>query len=198
MSIEIVSWALNQVTNITATQKSVLIALADRSDVNGYCYPSYDDICKRSCATRNTVSMALKHFESIGILKKNKRYNKSTIYQLIVSSTKINTTSSTKINTTSSTEIHTLTVIEPSKESLCLSRFDAFWEKYPKKAAKPKALTSFKKLNKKDQLALTASLASYPFSNEKNFIPYPATFINQRRWEDEQDTKITKSTGFEI
>ena len=207
MSIEVVSWALNSVTNITATQKAVLIALADRADVNGFCYPSYEDICKRSCATRNTVSMALKHFESIGIIRKHRRYSKSTVYQMIISNTKIDTIdssikidtiSSMKIDTTSSTDIRTLTVIEPSKEPSWVGRFKEFWEKYPRKSAKQQAEKAFKRLNKKDQVAAIKGLQSFEFSNEKHFIPYASTFINQRRWEDEQETTTTKSTGFEI
>lgn len=116
MSIEAINWALNSVTNITSTQKAILLTLADRADVDGYCYPGYDDICKRSCATRHAVANALRKFEQLGLLKRKKRFNKSTVYQLIVGSVEINTTASAEINTASSVEINTLTTNEPPKE----------------------------------------------------------------------------------
>lgn len=116
MSIEAINWALNTVTSITSTQKAILLTLADRADVDGYCYPGYDDICKRSCATRHAVANALRKFEQLGLLKRQKRFNKSTVYQLIVSSVEISTTASAEINTASSVETSTLTTNEPSKE----------------------------------------------------------------------------------
>ena len=116
MSIEAINWALNSVTSITSTQKAILLTLADRADVDGYCYPGYDDICKRSCATRHAVANALRKFEQLGLLKRKKRFNKSTVYQLIVGSVEINTTASAEINTASSVEINTLTTNEPPKE----------------------------------------------------------------------------------
>lgn len=123
MSIEAINWALNRVRGVSSTQKAILVALADRADANAQCYPSYEDICGRSGATRNTVASALSAFEERGILKREQRHNKSTVYTLNLtsteidtdsSSTKIHTSSSTKINTSSSTKIDTLTTIEPS------------------------------------------------------------------------------------
>lgn len=206
MSIEAINWALNVVTNITSTQKAVLISLADRADQRGICYPSYDDICRRSCATRNAVTSALIYFEKNGIIERHKRFNKSTIYRLIISSTEIRTgklkSSSTELHTGTSTELHTassmdirtLTTIEPSINHHGL--FDEFWESYPKKVAKPKAKSAFDRLTKKDKAALMASLATYQFSDDKTYIPMPSTFINQRRWEDEQESN--SAGGLEI
>jgi DNA-binding MarR family transcriptional regulator len=206
LSIEALNWALNVVVGITATQKAILVSLADRADENAQCYPSYDDICKRSCANRKTVTAALKKLEDAKLIKRTRRFSKSTIYTLAIStkigsissSTEIGSIISTKIGSMDRPDIGTLTINEPPIEPSYKKRFAEFWDKYPKKAAKPKAEQAFKKLSKKDQDALISSLSGYPFSNEKNFIPYPATFINQRRWEDEQDNTTTKSTGFEI
>ena len=210
MSIQAINWALNEVSGISATQKCILLTIADRADSNGYCYPSYEDICARSCANRKTVATAIKALNDARLLKKIKRYNKSTIYCLAispdfgliksgVSSTDIGTGGSTDIGTFSSTDIGTLTIIEPPKEPSWRSRFDEFWFNYPKKVGKPKAEQSFKNLTVKDQKALLGALGGYQFSTEKQYIPFPATFINQRRWEDEQDSKQSGSSGgFEI
>ena len=114
MSIEAINWALNRVRGVSSTQKAILVALADRADVNAQCYPSYEDICARSGATRNTVASALSAFEERGLLKREQRHNKSTVYTLNLTSTEIDTdSSSTKIHTSSSTKIDTLTTKEP-------------------------------------------------------------------------------------
>lgn len=210
MSIEAINWALNEVSGISATQKCILFTIADRSDNNGYCYPSYDDIVRRSGANRKTVATAIKALNEAGLLKKIKRFNKSTIYCLAISadfglikegasSTDIGTASSTDIGTFSSTDIGTLTIIEPPKEPSWRARFDEFWFNYPKKVGKPKAEQSFKNLTVKDQKALLSAIGGYQFSSDRQFIPFPATFINQRRWEDEQESKQSGSNGgFEI
>ena len=209
MSIQAINWALNEVSGISATQKCILLTIADRADSNGYCFPSYQDICVRSCANRKTVATALKALEDASLLKKIKRFNKSTIYCLAissdfgliesgVSSTDMGISSSSQIGASASTNIGTLTIIEPPKEPSWRSRFDEFWFNYPKKVGKPKAEQSFKNLTVKDQKALLTAIGSYQFSEDRQFIPFPATFINQRRWEDEQETKTGSSGGFEI
>lgn len=210
MSIQAINWALNEVSGISATQKCILLTIADRADSNGYCYPSYQDICQRSCANRKTVATALKALEDASLLKKIKRFNKSTIYCLAISSdfgliesgsssTDMGISSSSEIGPSKSTDIGTLTIIEPPKEPSWRSRFDEFWFNYPKKVGKPKAEQSFKNLTVKDQKALLSAIGGYQFSTDRQFIPFPATFINQRRWEDEQEKTTTGSGGgFEI
>lgn len=125
MSISAINWALNVVRGINSTQKSILIALADRANEDNQCWPSYEDICERSCATRNAVSNALKVFEQKNLVTRQQRHNKSTIYTLNIastekhtagSSTQFNTPSSTESDTSSGTESNTLTIKEPSKE----------------------------------------------------------------------------------
>ena len=211
MSIQAINWALNEVSGISATQKCILLTIADRADSNGYCYPSYQDICQRSCANRKTVATALKALEEASLLKKIKRFNKSTIYCLAISSdfgliesnsssTDMGISSSSQIGASASTNIGTLTIIEPPKEPSWRSRFDEFWFNYPKKVGKPKAEQSFKNLTVKDQKALLSAIGGYQFSTDRQYIPFPATFINQRRWEDEQEKTTTTGSGggFEI
>ena len=78
--------------------------------------------------------------------------------------------------------------------------FDLFWKAYPKKIAKPKARIAFDKL-KADEDLLTKILTALEVQKQsKNwlkdkgqFIPYPATYLNQRRWEDELDGEIVGS-----
>jgi hypothetical protein len=70
------------------------------------------------------------------------------------------------------------------------SEFIEFWNLYPKKVGKLEAAKAIKKLLKKqsDYDTMMKSLKTYRFSKEKQYIPNPATWLNQRRWEDEDET----------
>jgi pyocin large subunit-like protein len=123
VSIKAINWALNVVSGITSTQKAILIALADRANEDNQCWPSYEDICARSCANQKTVASALKALEQHGFIKKTRRYSQSTLYQLLIttdighiSSTDIGSISSTDIGHTDTPNIGNLTIKEPSKE----------------------------------------------------------------------------------
>jgi hypothetical protein len=78
--------------------------------------------------------------------------------------------------------------------------FDIFWEAYPRKTAKATALKSWQKLMPDDALVNTIITALEVHKQspqwvkeEGQFIPHPATWLNQRRWEDAVTT-LTKST----
>lgn len=78
--------------------------------------------------------------------------------------------------------------------------FETFWNKYPNKKAKKKALQVWDKLLFEEGLfeKIINALERFKFSKEwkeKNgtFIPYPATWLNQERWKDEIDYKSKKS-----
>lgn len=71
--------------------------------------------------------------------------------------------------------------------------FASFWSAYPKKTAKPAALKSFKtaKVKPAELAAILADIAtrstSYDWTKENGkYTPNPATYLNQRRWEDGQ------------
>lgn len=72
-----------------------------------------------------------------------------------------------------------------------VNRFAEFWSAYPKKKAKADALKAWKKaeVNGEFQSLLTAlELQKQSADWKKNngeFIPFPATWLNGRRWEDE-------------
>lgn len=73
--------------------------------------------------------------------------------------------------------------------------FESFWEAYPKKINKPNALKAFLKVNPDEALlaAMLAAIATQKASeqwqrDDGRFIPYPATWLNGRRWEDETNT----------
>jgi hypothetical protein len=72
--------------------------------------------------------------------------------------------------------------------------FERFWSAYPKKTAKPVASKSWEKLQPDESLiaeilaAIERARATEQWlRDDGKFIPHPATWLNQRRWEDQQD-----------
>jgi hypothetical protein len=69
--------------------------------------------------------------------------------------------------------------------------FAAFWSAYPRKTAKPAASTAFARIDP-DDATFAAMLAALDRQRRSadwckdggRFIPHPATWLNQRRWED--------------
>lgn len=71
-------------------------------------------------------------------------------------------------------------------------RFDRFWSVYPRKTAKVEARKKFDKLNPDEELlnvminAVQQQKQSEQWTKDNGqYIPHPATWIHQRRWEDE-------------
>lgn len=78
--------------------------------------------------------------------------------------------------------------------------FQMFWELYPKKVAKGAAIKAWQKLNQAEQTeaitALPNHLKYWKVKNtDKEFIPYPATWLNQMRYLDELDFEEIKKPG---
>ena len=77
----------------------------------------------------------------------------------------------------------------PSASELAKDGFADFWKMYPKKVAKTQAMKAWKK--QKPDLAtclaaLSVAKASADWQKDGGqFIPHPATWLNNRRWEDE-------------
>jgi hypothetical protein len=72
--------------------------------------------------------------------------------------------------------------------------FDDFWSKYPRKVAKKTAMQSFAKLPMDEQeLAIDALDTHLEYwrikETDTDFIPHPATWLNQGRYFDELEIK---------
>lgn len=80
------------------------------------------------------------------------------------------------------------------KRSSYESRFEAFWDTYPRKAGKGAAEKAFLKYKPDDALlermisAVEAQKVTEQWQRDGGqYIPYPATWLNQKRWEDEAE-----------
>jgi hypothetical protein len=75
-------------------------------------------------------------------------------------------------------------------EQIYMDDFDMFWMTYPKKVGKEAARKAWVKSN--PNLTIVLNTLSWQkesnqwFVNNGKFIPNPATWINQHRWDDEQ------------
>ena len=73
--------------------------------------------------------------------------------------------------------------------------FDLFWNNYPKKTGKEAARKSFNKIRPNIEVVLKAlewqKRSEQWFKNGGQFIPNPATWINQHRWNDEPPERVT-------
>ena len=71
--------------------------------------------------------------------------------------------------------------------------FDTFWDEYPNRKGKGKAREAFKKAIKKTTLETMLEAVRRQKQgaqwkkDDGRFIPYPATWLNQERWDDEVD-----------
>ena len=80
--------------------------------------------------------------------------------------------------------------------------FDEFWNAYPKKKAKEAAKKAWAKLKPDKTLGKTiiqavlesAKTQDWKKENGK-YIPYPATYLNGKRWEDERNDTNGQNTG---
>ena len=96
--------------------------------------------------------------------------------------------------------------IEIDKDKEDIYPFDEFWTAYPKKKAKEAARKAWAKLKPDETLgkeiiqAVIESAKTKDWKKENGkYIPYPATYLNGKRWEDEErndaDGKTTGNTG---
>lgn len=67
MSVEALSWAFQQEVT-PAAKKLVLIALANRADEEGYCYPGYKRLAVQCSMARSTVIQHVKALEREGLI----------------------------------------------------------------------------------------------------------------------------------
>jgi len=77
-------------------------------------------------------------------------------------------------------------------KTLIESRFTVFWESYPRKVGKPAARKAWSKILGIENHSgeVLAGLSRWiVYWTDPEYIPHPATFLNQRRWEDDVPTR---------
>lgn len=109
------------------------------------------------------------------------------------------TTSEQQVNTYKNIRIKELENIEANYTAIQPPKaphgFDLFWQAYPKKVGKLDAMRAFAKVSVSAE-TLIAAVERQKRSAQWNrdngqYIPNPATWLNQGRWEDEPDGRDT-------
>ena len=84
--------------------------------------------------------------------------------------------------------------VEGEKPTPSLTSFASFWAAYPRKEGKPAAERAWRKVKDSEGAAVLTSLERWKKTaqwtkDQGRYIPHPATFLNQRRWEDDVRTQ---------
>jgi len=89
----------------------------------------------------------------------------------------------------SSTDVQLTTNHKPiTNINIYNDQFEMFWKSYPKKTAKESAKKAWIKIKPNDELIakITKAVKDQKLSDrEQQFIPHAATWLNNKRWEDE-------------
>lgn len=87
MSVEAMTWAFQ--VRLKPCPKSVLVALANRADEDGYCWPGIGDLQLRTGWGVRAIQVALRELEAAGLLKVSPRFlasgtQSSNLYQIVM------------------------------------------------------------------------------------------------------------------
>lgn len=203
MAHEFTTWAYKQ--DLPMATKFVLVALADRANHEGYCWPSREDLARMTGQTARSVQNQINKLEELGYLEKEERrrkdgYRASNGYYLSISSeprsheqpspepvscenddiSQVNDVP-TNINPPSEA------LLEPSVEPS--GAFEKFWQvcrrKVGKGAAEKAHAAALKHATAEEILDAMQRYADSVATEDPKFIPHPATWLNQKRWLDE-------------
>lgn len=78
MSVRVMSVVWD--STVPAPQRLTLLALADRADEDGYCWPSVATLVQKCRSGESTIRRHLKELEELGVLRIVRRTNKSSEY----------------------------------------------------------------------------------------------------------------------
>lgn len=182
--------------NLTGNAKLLYGEITALSSKEGRCWASDSYFSELYGVDKSTVQRWLKSLEDKNYIKRevvykegskeiDMRYTQICVYPM----RKNECTPIRKNEGDNNTSINNIPPISPAGEN---ESFKRFWEAYPKKVAKQDALKAFKKIKPDDNLfaemmkALRRQKESTEWKRDKGkFVPYPATWLNGRRWEDE-------------
>ena len=208
---EYLFWAVKQQTG-NSLRNLILIILADHMGKDG-CFPSYQTVAERACATRRAVINHINELESQGLLKRQKRatngMSSSNKYTLNLENSGVNEVHQVVNEVHQGSERGSLGVVNevhpetpiikhPIKHPIKHTpkppcEFDDFYAAYPKKVGRAAAKKAWDKLNPQPALINRIMLdiknrvdqGHWCTGQGKQYIPGPAPYLNQQRWEDE-------------
>jgi hypothetical protein len=207
MSVKALSWAFEQ--RIGGNLKLLLLALADSHSDGLGCFPNIDTLISKACISRKTYDRLIVQLETRQYVERSARFTDSG--RRTSNEFKLNFDGATPTfrgegprhvagedpDTVGEEYPGTLGVGYPdtgdgdhtlnvSNNYICSKvPFVNFYEHYPRKQSKGRAEKAWNKLNDPDRQAAIAGLREFVFSDDKKFIPLPASWLNDKRWLDE-------------
>lgn len=211
MSIKIMSMIWDSGPEKQA-ERFVLLALADFANDSGECWPSIDGIAKKTCLTPRGVQKILRALEADGWISTVVGGGRKGCNQYRIATTPPNVVHPERGSprTTFTTPPNVVpenpergspepsgTITEPSISAQAaptrVHRFVEFWESYPHrngaKKGKQPALERYRRAVKAgvaEAAIIEGALAAHRHPDVvRGFARDPATWLNQRGWEDE-------------
>lgn len=205
------TWVVNH-PDLGQRSKLLYMVLATFADADGACFPSIATLAERMGAGEDTVRRAIRELEAADALTTSPHHrpngsqtsNRYMLHRAIPGgvpemppplplecegappqdATPVTRTSRTK-------ELHT-------REGDEDRAFEEWWSLYPRKLAKVAARKAWKKVKAPGPvLEGTRGWVAYweRERTEDRFIPYPATFLNQQRWEETPAVSTTEQSS---
>lgn len=196
MSFKAVNWAWDQ-KGLTPHQKLVLLALANRHNPDVGCFPSLKKLVEDVEFSKSTVQRSLQKLQELGLIRvehatRQNGSQTSNRYHLHFEGDVGENTPRSHTDTPPVSDRHPHKQVKDKQVSLIDKRnFECFYEKYPRRIGKIAAEKAWEKAIKKadpNLLVVKAKIyANHVQASQipMKFVPHPATWLNQGRWEDE-------------
>ena len=213
MSVESISKVLNADLDVSPTAKLVLVGIANH-DGDGGAWPSVKTLARYAGVSARSVQYALSDLEAKGLIVRHineggtartKDHSRPNLYEITLSGGEASCTPPGEASVTPpvkpvAPEPSLNASIEPSPENLVPSQaevvplfdvfFEHFWNAYPRKVGKPAARRAMKaKFALDTRMDIVDGFEAWnTYWNEaeiaESFIPHPATWLNQERYND--------------
>lgn len=188
-----------KVCGIYAT--GVYVSLCRHANKEQKSWPSLDKIAQELNISKMSVRRGVGNLEKQNIIKRERMGKKlNNRYYLIDKSEWHDRTLTVSPQNTHQVHHRTLHSKEtqykdthskerPAKAAALDSDFEKWWNIYPRKISKKKAMQAWKKINPNTELKRKMVLAVLNHKEsqqwqQEEYIPYPATWLNQERWND--------------
>lgn len=173
------------------------LALADFANDEGTCFPSQRTLALKARTTEQWVSTSIRQMVKDGLLEVMTRGNgrgNASLYRLLKGQTHFGENEKGQTESTESPKNEQIDTLYKNRKEPSIEHdvgFGQFWAKYPRKVAKVSAKNVFCSIMKKPdrpslEVLLTAVDKYASLGLEIKYVAHPATWLRQRRWDDEE------------
>lgn len=182
---------------LSSSEKLLYATITSLSQKDGYCYANNETIASLYGTTEVTISRQIKNLKDNGFIEIEYERNGSSIKKRkIYPLTKMLMAVNKNDNGTVNKNVKENNINNNNIESniIIIEKFEKFYSEYPRKVKKDLVRKWFNKNKPDDELFDTIMKSLNKFKNSYDwikqngqFIPYPSSWLNEKRWEDEFD-----------